>query len=270
MKKPGHMNWIIKEHDIEIRDGKYVQCYRINFDLSNEDLLKSWAKHIRRQYESDESLIESLEATDESKEEYLRRNVIPQKEMVKGPTMRSADFGEIIFSDLLEYIYEYTVPRCKMVNRATPVQSEQGTDIIAYNYYLSDRNSHEQDVLCTVESKMTATNSSVSTVSTAIEHSIKDGIRYSATLNYYRKKLKFLGEIDQSREISRFQKKSEKNFIHKIMAGAGISRIKVDKDIKIDFVDNEDIKLEKVDSIFLIYCKDLMDLIHELYERCIE
>lgn len=55
----------------------------LDYDISNENN-NAWAKHIRRQYESDTSLDESIIALGLEKEEYLRGLVIPQKEMVKG------------------------------------------------------------------------------------------------------------------------------------------------------------------------------------------
>ncbi|WP_430619202.1 Hachiman antiphage defense system protein HamA [Enterococcus sp. DIV0802b] len=265
-----HIDWLIRENDIEIRDGKIVQCYRIDYDLSNEKVMKSWAKHIRRQYESDESLDESLNETLMEAEEYLRENVIPQKSMVKGSTMRSADFGEIIFSDLLEFVYGYTIPRCKLYDRATPTQSEQGTDIIGYKFNNTNGISSVKDELCAVESKMSATSSNLKTINSAIKHSIKDELRVAVTLNYYRKKLKRMGKTIESNQIARFQKKSEKDFVLRLMAGAAISRKDLNPEIEIIFEDEGEIRLEKVDSIFLIHCNQLMDLVHEIYERCIE
>lgn len=265
-----HINWLIHEQDIEIRDGKKIQCYKLEYDLDDEQSLIKWAKHIRRQYESDASLLESIEETGMSAEEYLREYVIPQKHMIKGSTMRSADFGEIIFSDLLEIIYGYDVPRCKLYDRATPTQSEQGTDIIAYKFQLSNYNASENDELCAVESKMGATSSSFDKVNEAINHSIKDELRASITMNYYRKKLNKLGKRTEAKRIARFQKKSEKDYVFRLMAGAAISRKNVNSNIKIEFIDDGEIKLEKIDSVFLIYGDKLMDLIHEVYERCIE
>ena len=267
---PEHIKWLVEECDIEMRDEKIIKCYKLNYDLEDDQTLRIWAKHIRRQYESDESLAESLEETGMTAEEYLRENVIPQKGMEKGATMRSADFGEIVFSDLLEFIYDFEVPRCKLYNRATPTQSEQGTDILAYKFYNPDYKPHPEDQLSSVESKMGATTSDFGTLNKAIKDSIKDEFRYSMTLNYYRKKLKSMGKHDEARRVARFQMKSEKDYIKRLIAGAAISRVNVEHDVQIDFKDEGEIRLTKIDSIFLIHCGKLMDLVHDLYERCIE
>lgn len=270
MNSPCAIKWLVREPDISIRDGKKIECYKLDYNLLDTNALNSWAKHIRRHYESDEELEESIGLTGLTAEVYLRSNVIPQKEMPKGSTMRSADFGEIIFSDLLEFVKGYNVPRCKQYGRATPTQSEQGTDIIAYKFHNSDNSPSIDDELCAIESKMGATSSSYSKVNDAIKHSIKDEFRTSITINYIRKKLKRMGKIEESEQVARFQKKSEKDYQLRLMAGAAIARAEVEKDVTIEFTDDGEVKLEKVDSIFLIHCDKLMDLVHELYERCID
>lgn len=270
MNIPNYITWLVSEPSIEIRDGKKVECYKLEYDIKDDVTINAWAKHIRRHYESDEDLEESINSTQMSKESYLRELVIPQREMVKGPAMRSADFGEIIFSDLLEFIKGFEVPRCKQYNRATPTQSEQGTDILAYKFQQDDYTPTIEDELLAIESKMGATSSNYSKVTEAIEHSIKDELRASITLNYYRKKLKTMGKNDESDRIARFQRKSENDYKLRLIAAAAISRGEIGEKVKINFTDKGEIKLEKIDSVFLIHCDKMMDLVHEVYERCIE
>lgn len=270
MNKPNYITWLVGEPSIDIRDGKKVECYKLEYDIKDDETLNAWAKHLRRHYESDEELEESIVLLNKTKENYLRELVIPQKGMPKGPTTRSADFGEIIFSDLLEFVKGFEVPRCKQYNRATPTQSEQGTDILAYKFQRDDYTPTKDDELLTIESKMGATSSSYSKVTEAIEHSIKDELRASVTLNYYRKKLKTMGKNEESDRIARFQRKSEEDYNFRLIAAAAISRGEIEKGVKINFTDKDEIKLEKIDSVFLIHCNKLMDLVHEVYERCIE
>ncbi|EAF0331627.1 DUF1837 domain-containing protein [Listeria monocytogenes] len=270
MNIPNYITWLVSEPSIDIRDGKKVECYKLEYDINDDKILSDWAKHIRRHYESDEVLEESIVSIRMNKESYLRELVIPQREMTKGPAMRSADFGEIIFSDLLEFVKGFEVPRCKQYNRATPTQSEQGTDILAYKFEKADYSSTIDDELLAIESKMGATSSSYSKINEAIKHSIKDELRAAVTLNYYRKKLKQMGKNEESERIARFQRKSEADYKLRLIAAAAISRGEIEKEVNIKFTDEGEIKLEKIDSIFLIHCDNLMNLVHELYERCIE
>ena len=66
--------------------------------------------------------------------QYLHDYVIPQKGEELGATVRSADITEILISDLLEFVHQYSVPRYKLKNRSGKNNSQQGTDVIAYKY----------------------------------------------------------------------------------------------------------------------------------------
>lgn len=56
-----------------------------------------------------------------------------------GATVRSADITEILISDLLEFVHQYSVPRYKLKNRSGKNNSQQGTDVIAYKYKNEDK-----------------------------------------------------------------------------------------------------------------------------------
>jgi hypothetical protein len=96
-----------------------------------------------------------------------------------------------------------------------------------------------------------------------------DRFRHTHTLNYYRKKLKSLKKYKQVREISRFQNKSEKNYIITYIASAIISRETIPNNF-IFGLKGEELKLRKDDKVFLVHGKKLMDLAHTIYDRCIE
>ena len=71
----------------------------------------------RRHYISDKELAESCDDLEMTPEEYLKQNVIPQKgEDRMAGTARSNGISEILFSDLLEFVYDLEVPRCRMDN----------------------------------------------------------------------------------------------------------------------------------------------------------
>ena len=135
MNRPQYINWFVEENSVKFEDGIPITCYRLNYSIDDE-VCCELALHIRQHYETDEELKESLKTTGKSAEEYLKTFIIPQKEDVLGNTSRANDFTEIMISDLLEFIHQYTVPRCKQRNRSGKTQSEHGTDIIAYKFNL--------------------------------------------------------------------------------------------------------------------------------------
>jgi len=134
MNAPGYIKWLISEQSVRLEDGIAISCYKLDYSI-DDDLFDEWALHIRRHYESDDELKESLIATSLSIEEYLKTFVIPQKSDPFGPTSRSNDFTEIMISDLVEFINGYTVPRCKQDNRSGKTNSAHGTDILAYKFH---------------------------------------------------------------------------------------------------------------------------------------
>lgn len=268
MKQPAYINWFVEESAVTLEDGVPISCYRLDY-LVDEDAYFEWALHLRKHYESDDELKESLETTGMSVEEYLRTRVIPQKSDPFGPTARSNDFTEIMVSDLLEFIHGYTVPRCKQWNRSGKNQSAHGTDILAYKYAKSRNTPNSKDELLAVEVKAGLTSDAYDPINNAVADSNKyDEVRHAHTLNFYRKQLRYLNG-EQANEIARFQQKSEHDFIITYISAAIISRDKVDNKV-IMGIRGDDLELRTDNKIFLIHGKKLMELAHEIFERCIK
>ncbi len=121
-----------------------------------------------------------------------------------------------------------------------------------------------------VEVKAGLSSDKFSPISDAVADSHKfDEFRHSLTLYFYRKKLRSIGNHEQANEISRFQQKSEHDFIITYVAAAIISKNKIDNDIVIG-IRGEDLELRQNNKIFLIHGNKLMDLAHDIFERCIQ
>ena len=75
-----------------------------------------------------------------------------------GATVRSADITEILISDLLEFVHQYSVPRYKLKNRSGKNNSQQGTDVIAYKYKNEDKTPNDKDELVAAEVKAPLSN----------------------------------------------------------------------------------------------------------------
>jgi len=174
-----------------------------------------------------------------------------------------------MISDLLEFMHNYTVPRCKQDNRSGKTNSAHGTDILGYKYDGSSQNPKPEDELLAVEGKAGLSSDSYDPIRKAVSDSQKyDAIRYAHTLNFYRKSLLRKGQEQQANEIARFQKKSENDFILTYIAAAIVSRENI-TDNAVD-IKGKDLELRSGSKVFLVHGKQLMNLAHEIYERCIK
>lgn len=268
MNPPKYINWFIEESAVTLEDGAPISCYRLDYKVDNNAYCE-WALHLRQHYESDDELKESLDVTGMSAEEYLRAHVIPQKGDAFGPTARSNDFTEIMVSDLLEFMHGYTVPRCKQRNRSGKNQSEHGTDILGYKYAKSPQAPGSKDELLAVEVKAGLSSDKYDPISDAVADShTYDEVRHALTLNFYRKRLRHINN-EQANEIARFQQKSEHDFIITYIAAAIISREKIADEV-IMGIRGDNLELRSDNKVFLIHGKKLMDLAHDIFERCVK
>ena len=256
MTVPTHIKWFVEEQGIQLKNNIPINCYLIDY-RDDDTVLDEWALHIRRNYIDDMQLLEDAEINEMSVEEYLSKRVIPQKK----------DIGEIIVSDLLEFVYGFSVPRYKMKNRSGKCNSQQGTDVIGYKYYHADHSKSDKDELIATEVKATLTLEDYSSISKAIKDSAKDEHRLARSIDYCRKRLRELGQTQESKEITRFLFKPDMDY-KLIFAAAGISSKKdVDSEIELDAKD-DGLEIRNGEMIFFIHGERLMELTHKIYERC--
>lgn len=267
MKAPRYIRWFVEELDVILSDGMGIPCYRLDH-TRDEATLNEWALHLRRHYESDESLAESLVETDQSAAEYLRDYVLPGTANLAA-ACRAGDFTEILVSDLLEFIHCYKIPRCKQKNRANKDRSTQGTDIVGYRYANADGTASPKDELVAAEVKGILSSGTYEVLKNAAIDSQADEFRLATTLNFYRKILKATGDFEEARKIARFQRKSEEQFNVRYL-GVGVSSIdKVENNVILDY-SSDDLMLSTGHEIFFIHGEKLMTLAHDLYARCMK
>ncbi len=266
MERPQYINWFVEEAGIVIKENTPIQCFKIDY-IDDEKTLENWALHIRRNYIDDSDLLEDSIINKMSVEQYLKEYIIPQKHEPLGPTARAGDIGEIIISDLLEFIYGYSVPRYKMKNRSGKNNSQHGTDIIAYKFYKANKTPNENDELIAAEVKSALTETDCSVLESAISHSAKDAHRLARTINHCRKRLKELGCNSEMQDVARFLNKTEQNYKLTYVA-AGISSCEsVASPIELS-VANDKLEIKNGQKIYFIHGRKLMDLTHDIYERC--
>jgi len=276
LDKPKYLKWIVEEDGIIENFDKALRCYIIDYNKDTE-VLDDWALHIRRHYISDEELEDECDLLEVSPEEYLRKNIIPQKGEGLGPTARSNTISEILFSDLLEFIFEYHVPRCRQYNMSGKTVSEHGTDVVGYKFAKEDKKPSKEDRLVAAEVKAILSKNDISVIKKAIVDSIKDEYRVSLTLNYMRRKLRDMGKSDEAKDVKRFQFKTKSGYDYKIdYIAAGITSMPTLKKVNngekevqiISGIDGTSLAISDDRSIFFVHGKKLMELTHEVYERC--
>ena len=266
MERPSYIDWIVEETGITIKDGIPIKCYKIDYK-DDEAIFDEWALHIRRNYIEDEDLLLDAEINGMSIEQYLRERIIPQRDEPLGPTARSGDIAEIIFCDLLEFLFNYSVPRYKQKNRSGKNNSEHGTDVIGYKFFDKNKKPNEKDELIAAEIKALLTKRDYSPLEKAITESKKDEQRLARTIDYCRKRLKEFGNIEQSDEVARFLLKPDNNYKLTYSAAGFSSRQTVESEIELT-VSGEELQISSKQKIFYIHGKSLMDLAHKIYERC--
>ena len=266
MEKPQYIDWIVEETGIVIKDDIPLKCYKIDYK-DDESILDDWALHIRRNYIEDTELKEDADDNAMTVEQYLHDYVIPQKGEELGATVRSADITEILISDLLEFVHQYSVPRYKLKNRSGKNNSQQGTDVIAYKYKNEDKTPNDKDELVAAEVKATLSNTEYTPIKNAIIDSRKDEHRLARSVNYCRKRLKELGKMEEAEEVKRFLFKPDNNYRITYVAAGVSSRENVDDAIELDF-SGEELEIKKNELIFYVHGKKLMELAHNIYQRC--
>lgn len=242
-------------------EGADVSCFRIKGDF-DEPALQDWALHIRRHYVRDAELYDYLKFYEQDSAEFLRSFKIPDV-----PQIKSGDFAEIIISDLLQFIKGYEVPRYKQHGRVDKNQSERGTDVIAYKINDLEKPS-KNDELIAVEVKSRSSSTDLKgAISEAAKDSPKDKSRLAMTLAYYSARSLNAGDVKTSTELKRFLDAGEHPFTEKLAIGAvaGIDNAKKHLEGK----SASDLFITNGQSVFIIHRTHLMDLIHEIYSRCV-
>lgn len=267
MEEPRYIRWLVEESDVTLSDGMHIPCYRLDH-TKDEDTLNEWALHLRRHYESDESIKKSIIDTGLSVAEYLRDYVLPGTQNLAA-ACRSGDFTEILVSDLLEFVHHYKVPRCKQQNRVNKDRSTQGTDIIGYSYANPDGTASTKDKLVAAEVKGILSSGSYEVLAKAAKDSQEDEFRWATTLNYYRLHFHKKGDDEEAERIARFMQKPEGQFLICYL-GVGVTSMGQIKDGMISDYNSDDLMLSTGHEIFFIHGKNLMALANDLYARCMQ
>lgn len=249
--------------DVKLNSGELVAVYTISQTLTDEEK-NEWSKHILHHYITEEDIERGAKVSKISRAEYIKSFVLPSIELRNGSEI-SGVFGEIVFSDFIEYVLHYAVPRYKLYN-TYPGNPNQGIDIVAYRKNQKDSN---KDILLFEEVKAKLSCKDFHKLQDAINEADKCSDKKCAVaLDFARRKLEKMGNLDEAQDIARFAD-SEKPYVRKKCAGLITSATNCTSD---DFASNKkfigvNIKNGGKIETHVIFANELMNLVKDLWER---
>ena len=133
--------------------------------------------------------------------------------------------------------------------------------------FLKLQNSIRKHSLILLRRNRTLSNMEYTPIKNAIIDSRKDEHRLARSVNYCRKRLKELGKIEEAEEVKRFLFKPDNNYRITYVAAGVSSRENVDDAIELGF-SGEELEIRKNELIFYVHGQKLMELAHNIYQRC--
>ena len=244
--------------------GHQAPIYRFNHNILDNEIMMSWVKHFRNHYCSDNDL-DFLKDPKVSKNDYLVKIKFPDVKEKPGPSIRAGDFAEILVADYLQYLHQYYVPRTRYDRKVVRNESSKGSDVIAFRQE-SQCPSKKDELLVYEVKALLSEKKTANILQTAINHSKKDELRIAESLNAIRQRLYDKNDYDGMQVISRFQNLVDNPYQTSYGAAAVISESSY-KPEELAKADTSGHPFNNELSLLVIYGKELMPLVHTLYER---
>jgi hypothetical protein len=247
-------------------DGRRIDVWELRV-LPSADYQSEWALNFRQHYCSDSEIDDLRAGTGLSRVEYLTQLVFPDKNVAPGPAIRAGDFAELLVSDYVEYLLGYWVPRGKYADKSSRDESVKGVDILGFRLTSPPAPSTTDTLLAFEVKAQLSGNKYTGRLQTAIDDSSKDYLRRAMTLNATKRRLRLAGQYDRALLVQRFQNLSDHPYLYYSGAAAVLSDSAYDEAL-----------LQKSTKVaghwnagnielIVIRGKDLMKLVHALYER---
>lgn len=267
MTHPQFINGFKKaDYTLTTKDNKSIEVWEFNHNF-DESILSEWASEFRKNYIDDSIIDDLLFGTEcKNRKEYLLNYVFPSKNEAFGPVTRSGDFAEILLLDFLKYLNNYWTPRTRYDDKVNRNSSTQGSDVIGIKIINEDSLSPD-DELIVIEVKAQFSESKPKPrLQDAVDDSNKDPSRLGESLNAIKRRFLKEHNIVAKNKIERFQNYNDKPYIRHFGAAALFTENMFDKaDIQETDCSNHK---NKNDLILLVFSgKDMMKLVHEIYER---
>lgn len=260
-----YLNWLKKVDQIILSScGKPIEVYEFYYDINNDQIMSEWATHFRNHYCLD-SEIDMLKAPNQTRTEYLKEIKFPTQIGGFGAQIRAGDFAEIFFSDFLQYLLQFYIPRTRYDRKGKQNLSPSGSDIIGFKMVNNPRLPNKSDIfmLCEVKASLSKQKN---VLQEAIDHSVKDILRKAVSLNGMKERLLDQKKYEDIEIVNRFQNDVDHPYKEEYGASTLVS---MENDDYAFLTPSSTVDHPHSEDLFLIAISGnkLMELVHHLYER---
>lgn len=260
---PKHIQWFQSVDEINLCNGQAIKVYDFNY-IDNQEIMDEWAIYFRKHYCSDEDVNFLMRGTGLSREEFLLQRKFPDESTSFGPATRAGDFAEILVADYLQYVLNHYVPRTRYDRKIVRNESVKGCDVMGFMIANKNEVSEDDSILVFEVKAKFSGNKKENKLQEAINHSEKDQLRVSESLNAIKQRLWDRRDYDGCEKIERFQDKADRPYKLNLGAVAMVKSSLYDKDL----FSNVDITGHKGKvELIVIKGNEMMNLVHELYRR---
>jgi len=264
-KKPSHIKWLIDTGKrLNSVDGKEIEVWELKHH-SDERVLSEWAAHFRNQYCLDKEIGLLINGTGKTKSQYLRDIKFPDAKIRPGPSIRSAEFAEILIADYLEFICNYCVPRLRYLDKTIRNEPIKGSDIIGFKIVQAGIFSPDDEMIV-FEVKASFSNVNRNRLQDAINSSFIDETRKSESLNALKQKFIIRHDMQNIKIVERFQKKPDYPYIESSGAVAVLEGSVFNKTVFSETIASKHYNQNYL-SLIVVKGENMMPLVHELYRR---
>lgn len=206
--------------------------------------------------------------TNKSRGDYLTDLVFPDATDDFGPATRSGDFAEILVSDLLQSQYGFFVPRTRYGSKTVRNESTKGSDIIGLKLESGDPTVYApSDVLIAFETKaQLKSKSPKNRLQDAVNDSTKDKLRLAESLNAMNRRLIDLSRFEEAEVVQRFQEPIGRPYKRRSGAAA-VYCTSLYQPASVSATDCTGHENHGELRLVVVHAKDLMALVHSLYQR---
>lgn len=256
--KPRYVDKFVKNPtEIKLESEEIVSVYALASDLTDDEK-NEWAKHILSHYIKDSDINNGAKLMGLTRAEYIEKMILPSTELRKGSEV-SGVFGELIFSDFIEFILHYQVPRYKLYETYAG-NPNQGIDIIAYKCG-PIKSKHDTVLYAEIKSRLKKKDFKV--LQEAIDDISKRSEKeFSLALDVARRKLKTMGYTEEADQIARFED-SESPCVRLKFAGLITNATACDADSFAGVCISAGTSIET----HVIHSTDLWNLVQDLWRR---
>lgn len=260
-----HIGWLKRsDQTAKTSCGKQIEIWELSH-VEDEEVLSSWAKHFRSHYCDDRHIDELRSGYNFSRSEYLTEIKFPDSSRAPGPSVRAADFAEILIADFLEYVLEFWVPRTRYGDKVSRNESTKGTDLLGFRIVTNEFDSPE-DTLAVFEVKAKFTGAADRRLQDAVNDSAKDLLRKAESLNSIKQRLLQKDHLADAQKIDRFQNPEDRPYTELPGAVACLESSLLDLSSLSD-TDTEGHPSSDALVLFVMHGSAMMPLVSELYRR---